>query len=1316
MHDPLSLVVNGVRVSVPPETDLNHTTLSQFLRGRGSTDVKEGCAEGDCGACSVVVADPGDAGHRWRAIVSCVTPVGQMLGREVRTAAGLVDDRGALHPVQAAMVRCGGSQCGYCTPGFVTSMFEGYERADLRRDDCAAVADQLCGNLCRCTGYRSIRDAMTEALAVRDGVVADAELVTLGTRRAPPLPPAVLPPAAAVDVAHAAGRFLRPTSVDGLLALKARHGEQAVLVGGATELGVLVRKRAARFGLLVDTTAIPALQQLQRVDVDDEMATLLSLSSARRAQGAWAVGGAATLARLEEAWLDDEVMAPAVRMLRVFASRQVKNRATLAGNLVTASPIGDMAPILLSLGAVIELASTRGSRRVALSTFFTGYRKTVLAADEVVARVVVVRPAPGARFATYKVSKRRELDISIVAASFYVEHDDDGIVTASSLGFGGVAATPAQITGLGLGRSLVHGRDDVAAALAGRFSPLSDVRASQDYRRGLLSSLWTRFVDGVVDEAHDGDLSWRAVDDAAWPDDDVTRALRHESAAGHVTGAARYVDDIAERRAVSGGAALHVWPVQAKEARGTLVALDTGAAAAMPGVRAVLTATSVPGDNDIGAIRKDEPLFVPVGGEVQYAGQMVACVVAATTEQARAAAAAVTITVTPLAPVLGCRAALAAQSFHKRLDGHDEPHTMRKGDVDAGLRAAPHRLSFELDIGGQEHFYLETHAAFAEPGDDGDVTVWSSTQHPSEVQAVVSHVLHLPRNRVVVVSPRMGGGFGGKETQGNGPAALVALAATMLGQPVRLQWDRDVDMTLTGKRHPFLARGEVGFFDDGRVHALRAELYADGGFALDLSESIHDRALFHIDNAYDVPHVELSGRVCKTNTTSHTAFRGFGGPQGMLVIEDVMTRIAQHLGLCADDVRARNFYAAPGARAPGVTPYGQVVEDFRLAAMWPRLLQDAGVAARRAEVARWNASSRHVKRGLAVTPVKFGISFTASFLNQAGALVHLYRDGSVQVNHGGTEMGQGLYTKILGITCRELGIPPSLVRVTQTRTDKVPNTSATAASSGADLNGAAVVRALAELKSRLSPVAAILLEKKLGRPVASGDVHFLEGQVRAGSHQDQSKGVAFEALCEAAYLRQVSLSATGYYRTPDIGYDKKSGHGKPFHYFAYGVCAAEVELDGTTGMKRVRRVDVLHDVGDSLNPHVDRGQIEGALVQGIGWLTGEHLVWDDAGRLQSHSASTYQIPSFSDAPAELRVQVWGRDAGGAAQPGVVHGSKAVGEPPFMLAFAVREALKDALAAFAGGSRVVVDVPSPLTHERLFGAVAALGRRSAASEP
>ena len=1316
MTDTSFLIVNGARVDVDARIDPNHMPLSRFLRDElGRTGTKEGCAEGDCGACSVAVADVrADGSPGWRAVTSCIAPLGLFLGREVVTAEGLAGADG-LHPVQAAMVRHLGSQCGYCTPGFVTSMFEGFERPELSAKDSAALSDQLCGNLCRCTGYRPIRDAMCHALQMRESGVVDDDLVaiggapTCGPRARHAETPATRP---ALDVSGPRGRMIRPGTVDELLALKAEHGHKAVLVGGATELGVLLRKRRHDLPLLIDTAGIPEWQAIERGDFESDMDGSARMNGADFVDS-YRVGGAVTLARLEERLLEDEAMAPVVRMLRVFASRQVKNAATLVGNLVTASPIGDMAPVLLSLGAALELRSRAGARMVPLDAFFTGYRKTVLADDEVVHAVYIPHPRMGARFRTFKVSKRRELDISIVSASFLIETGDDGLVTRARLAYGGVAATPMLATGPAaqlVGRTVDDARGEVQLMLEQQFSPLSDVRADKGYRLGLVTSLWDRFVDDVHDDAHDGDLHFDV--EGYWYKDDASRAVLHESGTGHVTGAARYVDDLARPDA------LHVWPVQSNVARGLLKGLDLNSARALPGVRLILTAKDIPGDNEVGAVRHDEPLLVPLDGEIQHEGQLLALVVADTLDQAHAAAAAVVVDVENLPPVLGIKEAIARQSFHPRLDGVAEPHQMRKGDVKRALSTAPHTLAFEVDIGGQEHFYLESQAAYAEVGDEGDIALWSSTQHPSEVQAVVSHVLGLPRHQIVVTSPRMGGGFGGKETQGNGPAALAALAALKLKRPVRLMWDRDVDMRLTGKRHPFFGRVEVGFADDGKITALRAEIYADAGFALDLSESIHDRAFFHLDNCYDLENVEISGRVCRTNVVSHTAYRGFGGPQGMLLIEDTMTRIAQTLGLDGADVRARNFYGPPTAKIHGTTPYHQVVDDFRVHAMWPQLVQESEYAARRAAVAVFNEGSPHVKRGLAITPVKFGISFTASFLNQAGALVVLYRDGSVQVNHGGTEMGQGLYTKILGIAMRELGVPRDHVRVMQTRTDKVPNTSATAASSGADLNGAAVKAAIVELTGRLRPVAAIVLEQKLGKPVHSEDVVFINGSARANSQHGPEHGISFASVCEAAYLRQIPLSATGFYRTPDIGYDKKAGRGKPFHYFAYGACVAEVELDGTTGMRRVRRVDVLHDVGDSLNQAVDRGQIEGALVQGIGWLTGESLKWSDNGTLLSHSASTYAIPTIGDTPAVFRVKLWGEDhATKASQDDVIHGSKAVGEPPFMLAFAVREALKDAVAGFAADAqgndvRHVVSVPSPLSHEVLFGAVArAKGRHT-----
>ena len=1296
MQGPRTLIVNGAVVDVAADIDPVHTPLSRFLRARGLTGTKEGCAEGDCGACTLAVAAVDvDGKPTWRSVTSCIAPLGAFIGREVVTAEGLASE-GGLHPVQAAMVHHLGSQCGYCTPGFVTAMFEGYERAGVTTQDPAALADQLAGNLCRCTGYRPIRDAMCHALRIREAGVVDDELVAIGGsrscgKRAHHSAQSAVP--VGVDVAGGEGRLIRPTSLAALLAAKVETG--GMLLGGATELGVLLRKRDARWPVLLDTAAVPELQILRRDDVSAAVAGVDRLDAAAFAD-AWVIGGAVTLAMLEEALLTDGVMAPVVRMLRVFASRQVKNAATLAGNIVTASPIGDMAPVLLALGAAIELTSSSSSRVVPLSAFFVGYRKTVLAADEIVTRFFVPRPQPSARFRTFKVSKRRELDISIVSAAFHLDVDDNDVVIAARLGFGGVAATPALATAAAqalIGRTATAAAAEVRALLATTFSPLSDVRAGADYRRGLITGLWDRFVDDVEDEAHDGDQEF--TEEGAWAVDDATRSLLHDSGVGHVTGRARYVDDLPRPDA------LEVWPVQSPIAHGTLRVLDVAAARTLPGVRAVITAAEIPGENDVGAIRPDEPLLVSVGQQVMHEGQLLALVVADTIEQAKAAAAVVVVEIDALPAILGIHAAIAANSFHARLDGESTPHTMRKGNIADALSQAKHRSSFTVEIGGQEHFYLETQAAYAEPGDEGDITIWSSTQHPSEVQAVVAHALHMPRHRVVITSPRMGGGFGGKETQGNAPAVLAAIAATVTNKPVRLMWDRDVDMRATGKRHPFFARCEIGFGDDGVIDALRAEIFSDAGFAFDLSESIHDRALFHLDNCYDIKNVELSGRICKTNVVSHTAFRGFGGPQGMLVVEDAMTRVAQQLGLDGDLVRERNFYAGTDSAVHGRTPYGQLVNDFRMTRLWPLLKEHAELAARRQQVASFNEASPHIKRGIALTPVKFGISFTASFLNQAGALVVIYRDGSVQVNHGGTEMGQGLMTKILGVTMRELGLSRDHVRIMHTSTDKVPNTSATAASSGSDLNGAAVLAALTTLKDRLRPVAAILLEKLLGRAVAADDVVFIDGHVKA--NEADVDGVAFGVLCEAAYVRQISLSSTGYYRTPDITYDKKKAWGTPFHYFAYGACVAEVELDGTTGMRRVRRVDVLHDVGDSLNPAIDRGQVEGGLVQGIGWLTGEELKWDDKGRLLSHSASTYQIPSFSDAPAVIKIALYDDVVSDAAQPGVIHGSKAVGEPPLMLALAVREALKEAVASF-GPTGTVVDVPSPLTHEVLFHAI------------
>ncbi len=737
----------------------------------------------------------------------------------------------------------------------------------------------------------------------------------------------------------------------------------------------------------------------------------------------------------------------------------------------------------------------------------------------------------------------------------------------------------------------------------------------------------------------------------------------HESATGHVTGAALYTDDLAGRFADL----LHAWPVLAPHAHARVLGIDAAPALDEPSVVTVLTGADAPGEANSGANRHDEPLF-PV--EVMFHGQPVAWVLADTLDAAQRGAARVRVGYEPLPAILTIEDAIAANSFLTA------PLRLARGDL-SSLSSSPLRFDGQLTIGGQEHFYLETQSAIAWLDETGAVAVHSSTQHPSETQEIVGRTLGLPRHQVTVECLRMGGAFGGKEVQANGWAAVAALGAWKTKRPVRVRLTRQLDMALTGKRHPYLARYSAGFSADGRIEALRLELYSDGGWSLDLSEPVMWRSLFHCDNAYLLPVVEATGRVCRTHKTSQTAFRGFGGPQAMVVIEEILAQAAQRLSLPAHVVRERNFY-----REGDTTHYGQTVEGAdRIQAIWTRLKGSGGFDGRRAQIDAFNARHEHVKRGIAITPVKFGISFTATFFNQGGALVLLYRDGSVQVNHGGTEMGQGLFTKIRQIAADSLGVPLDRVRVMPTRTDKIPNTSATAASAGTDLNGAAVADACAALRARLDAV-------------------------------DAGRSLSFHERCELAYRQRVPLFAHGYYRTPDIHFDPASGRGKPFHYFAYAAAMSEVEIDGFTGAYRLLRTDILEDVGDSISPVVDRGQVEGGFVQGVGWLTCEELLWDEQGRVATAGASTYKLPSWSEMPETFNVEFLPR----ATQPNVVFGSKAVGEPPLMLAISVREALRDAIAAFGCGG--VVTFPSPATPECVFFAIrrARTTKRAATDAP
>ncbi|MBK9236393.1 MAG: xanthine dehydrogenase molybdopterin binding subunit [Rhodoferax sp.] len=765
----------------------------------------------------------------------------------------------------------------------------------------------------------------------------------------------------------------------------------------------------------------------------------------------------------------------------------------------------------------------------------------------------------------------------------------------------------------------------------------------------------------------------------------------HESARAHVAGAAPYVDDIPEVQGT-----LHGAPVLSCVAHGRILAIDAANALAMPGVRDVILARGIVGDPMLASFAGDEPILAR--DTVQFVGQVLAIVVADTVMQARRAARKVNVRIEALPAVLTIQDALDAQSYVL------PPVFVARGDADAALQTAAHRLSGSLEVGGQEHFYLEGQIAYALPQEQSQWLVYSSTQHPGEVQHWVAHALGLDLHAVRVECRRMGGGFGGKETQAGHLAVWAPVSANKLRCPVKLRLDRDDDFMVTGKRHPFWYQYTVGFDDTGRLHGLKLMMAANCGFSADLSGPVADRAVFHCDNAYFLQDVAIASYRCKLNTQSHTAFRGFGGPQGVILIETILGDIARHLGMDALDVRRRNLYSdeplAKPVHAPArrdTTHYAMRVEDNILAPLLSELEQTSQYRQRKQAISSWNAGSAVVKRGLALTPVKFGISFTATLFNQAGALVHVFLDGSVQVNHGGTEMGQGLHTKVAQIVADELGVPLHRVLATASDTGKVPNASATAASAGTDLNGRAAQFAARHVRDNLAAFVCGL------DGCGAGAVRFVGGQV----HSPKATR-SFDEVVQLAYANRIQLWSDGFYRTPKIHYDKTTLSGRPFYYFAYGAACTEVAIDTLTGESRVLKVDILHDVGRSLNPALDIGQIEGAFVQGMGWLTTEQLVWNERGRLTTHAPSTYKIPTAGDVPQHFRIDLWPQ----ANLEDNVGGSKAVGEPPFMLAISVYEALRDAIDQARGDSpapgarRAPVHLIAPATAENVLTALRA----------
>ncbi|MBA56459.1 MAG: xanthine dehydrogenase molybdopterin binding subunit [Pseudomonadales bacterium] len=755
--------------------------------------------------------------------------------------------------------------------------------------------------------------------------------------------------------------------------------------------------------------------------------------------------------------------------------------------------------------------------------------------------------------------------------------------------------------------------------------------------------------------------------------------MQHESAVKHVTGEAVYVDDIPEPRQL-----LHAAVGHSPVARGKLLSMDLSAVLSAPGVAAVLTLNDIPGHTDIGPVFPGDPILAD--GEVKFHGQPLFAVAADTLDNARRAALLAQVEIEATAPLLDPEQAIAQNRTVRPV------HTMQRGDAAGAIALAPHILEAKLSIGGQEHYYLEGQISMVAPTEDGGMQVWSSTQHPSEVQKLVAEELNLPIGAITVETRRMGGAFGGKETHAAQWACIAALLANKTKRPVKMRLPRAADMMLTGKRHPFENHYRVGFDDDGTLLGADITVIGNCGCSPDLSDAIVDRAMFHADNAYYLPAAKITGHRAYTNLVSLTAFRGFGGPQGMLIIEKAMDDIARALGKDPLEIRKRNLYRGPDRN---VTPYHQTVASETLTKVIQELEISSDYWERRQAISDYNAGSPILKKGLALTPVKFGISFTVQHLNQAGALIHVYTDGSIHLNHGGTEMGQGLNTKVAQVVAEEFQVDLQHIHITATRTDKVPNTSPTAASSGADLNGQAAKDAARKIRQRLTE---FLIEQ---RGAVTNSIKFTNNRVQFTDNTG-TQSMSFAELTEAAYMARVSLSATGYYRTPKIHYDRSKASGRPFFYYATGAAVSEVLVDTLTGEYRVMRVDILHDVGRSLNPALDKGQVEGGFIQGMGWLTTEELRWDDQGRLMTTGAATYKIPTAADIPPIFNVALMENQPN---EEATIYHSKAVGEPPFMLAISVWSALRDAISSVVDYA-ISPPLDTPATPERVFRAIQA----------
>lgn len=1397
----LLLYVNGRRVAVPERDAQPELTLLQFLRNTlGLKGTKLGCGEGGCGACTVMVSryDPQTRRVRHTSVNACLAPLCAMDACAITTVegvgaiTGLGHDARGLHPVQQALAESHGSQCGYCTPGFIMALYSMVKQREtgieMTMED---IEHGLDGNLCRCTGYRPILDAAKsfgsdapkatckgecdgcprkgspdvdiEDLQLDDengGVkqvasCSTSKIRTLAKRFGPKMelaksqgdsnvfPAELQEKALAPEFLQLNGKTVQwfaPVTLPQLLKLKSTHPGAKISVGN-TEMGIETKFKNLKYVHLISVSRVPELLAIEEVTTSDIINQSV-FAGADPFRGV-KIGAAVTLTDVKQ-YLSDRVKAlPAhqtrsfvsvVKMLKWFASTHIRNVACLAGNLVTASPISDMNPLLSAMNAYVELKSSTATRFVRVREFFLAYRKVDLASDEVIASVYVPYTKQWEFMLPFKQARRREDDISIVTSGIRVKLDyavSSGawIISDASVVYGGMAPVTkaaAHTEEFLVGKAFdAHTFDEACDVLHAHDFNLPDSvpGGMAKYRESLCSSFLYKFfiaTSRTLQEEIQAEMLVTSVPDAALPappviSDELKSAgesflhqsraisngsqtyglekgglmdskhkpvehalaertpvgdpLMHKSAYVQVTGEAVYADDIP-----NASDTLHAALVLSTCAHGWIKSIDASAALAMEGVREFFDASVFSknklGSNKMGPVVKDEECFA--SDKVVCVGQPVGLIVAESHELAMAAAEMVKVVYEELPSVITIQDAIRDQSFIL------PAHTINNGDVKRGLAESDLVLEGEVSLGGQEQFYFETNVSLCIP-QEGGLKIISSTQATTKTQVMVSRVLGIDENRITCATKRIGGGFGGKETRTVFVACAASVAAHVMKRPVKLMLERHVDMLTTGGRHPFYAKYKIGIKNDGKIVALDLDMYNNAGYSLDLSQSVMDRALFHCDNSYKIPHVRATGTVCRTNLATNTAFRGFGGPQGLMVAENYIDHIARTLGLAPEVVRARNMYAQNE-----VTHFGQPLEDFNLRTLWQHTLDKSGFEAKKAAAAAFNAQNRWKKRGVAIIPSKFGISFTAKFMNQGGSLVHVYADGSVLVSHGGVEMGQGLHTKVIQVAARAFGIPHDKVHIEETSTSKVPNSQPTAASMSTDLYGMATLDACEQILERLAPVRA-----QLGQDAPFSDV------------------------THTAYMQRINLSAQGFYIVPHdrCGYDftksvaENAAVGTAFNYFTTGVACTEVELDVLTGDFHMTSVDILMDLGASVNPAIDIGQIEGAFMQGFGLFALEELVWgDDAhpwvkrGHLFTRGPGAYKIPSANDVPLDFRVWLESNQK----NRFTVHSSKAVGEPPLFLGSSAFFAVKEAIYAArrdAGLGDAHFELRSPVTPER-----------------